>query len=370
MPPTPRPTAPAPRELPAQMTAVLTQGHGGYEQLDYRTDVPLPVPGPEDVLVRVGAAGINNTDINTRIGWYSSSVRGATDERDGPAADLGLVHGWMGTPQQFPRIQGADVCGRIIAAGPAVVAARLGERVLVQCSLRSLKRGDVMPFLGSERDGGFAQYVAVPAADAFAVHSALSDAELASFPCAYGTAENLLARCRVEPGERVLVTGASGGVGSAAVQLAARRGAIVVAIAGPDKAAQVRALGASQVIARGENLIPLVGGESIDAVIDVVGGPSWGELLDVLRRHGRYAASGAIAGPIVELDLRKLYLKDLSFHGCTDLDEGVFANLIGYIERGEVRPLVARSYPLADIALAQREFLAKRYVGKLVLLPP
>ena len=369
MPRAPSPPTPQARELPAEMAAVVLVGHGGYEQLVYRTDVPVPAPAAGEVLIRVGAAGVNNTDINTRVGWYTSSVRGATADA-GAAAGAGAIRAWTGHAQGFPRIQGADVCGRIAAVGVGVDQSRLGERVLVQSCLRSLQRGDDIPFLGSERDGSFAQYVAAPGLDAFAVSSRLSDAELASFPCAYGTAENLLARCAVTRGERVLVTGASGGVGSAAVQLAARRGAAVVAIAGPDKAPEVRGLGASQVIARGENLVAHVGGESIDAVLDVVGGPHWPELLDVLKRHGRYAVSGAIAGPIVELDLRKLYLKDLSFFGCTDQDPGVFPALVGYIERGEVRPLVARTYALADIVAAQKDFVEKRYVGKLVLLPP
>ena len=105
-------------------------------------------------------------------------------------------------------------------------------------------------------------------------------------------------------------------------------------------------------------------------VIDVVGGPGFSQLLDVLRPGGRYAVSGAIAGPITELDLRTLYLKDLSLFGCTFQYDEVFENLVAYLESGEVRPVVSRSYPLAEIAQAQKDFLDKSHVGKLVLIPP
>ena len=202
--------------LPTLMTAMVLTGHGGYEQLSYRTDFPRPSPLAGEVLIRVGAAGINNTDINTRIGWYSDSAA-----EDGSVTD----GSWTGEALGFPRIQGADVCGRVVAVGLGVDPARLGQRVLVQACLVSLRQGLLDVWLGSERDGGFAQYVSVPSADAHRINSALSDAELASFPCSYATAENLLTRSGVKAGERVLITGATGGVGSAAVQLAKRRGA-------------------------------------------------------------------------------------------------------------------------------------------------
>src|SRR5262249_24960055 len=162
--------------------------------------------------------------------------------------------------------------------------------------------------------------------------------ELASIPCAYSTAESLLHRANVKSGERILITGASGGGGSAAVQLARRRGATVIGIAGTSKADQVRALGADRVIPRGERLLKHLGKGAVDVVIDVAAGPVFPELLDVLKRGGRYAVSGAIAGPIVELDMRTLYLKDLTFFGCTFQDDVVFENLVSYIERGEIKP--------------------------------
>jgi NADPH:quinone reductase-like Zn-dependent oxidoreductase len=333
------------------MDAVLLLGHGGPEMLEYRRDVPVPRAGPGEVLIAVRAAGVNNTDINTRVGWYSGGS-------------------WAGDAVTFPRIQGADVCGEIVKVGDGVADDRIGERVIVQGCLRSLRRNGRDPWLGSELDGGFAQFVRVPSADTYRVETDLSDVQLAAVPCSYGTAENLLHRSNVAAGECVLVTGASGGVGSAAIMLARRRGAEVIAVAGADKAAAVRALGADRVIARDDVLVSVIGQGSVDVVIDLVGGPDWPSLLDVLRPGGRYAVSGAIGGPLVELDLRTVYLKDLTLIGCTSQDAEVFPALIGYLERGEIVPLIARTYPLERIADAQRDFVAKRHVGKLVLMVP
>jgi NADPH:quinone reductase-like Zn-dependent oxidoreductase len=352
------------------MKAVLLRGHGGFDRLEYREDVPDPAPAAGEVLIRIGAAGVNNTDINMRIGWYSKSVSDATASPSVGAEASADDAGWAGDAVGFPRIQGADACGRIVAVGAGVDRARIGERVLVDPILRAT--GGALHeagYFGSDRDGGFAELTTVPAANALKIRSTLSDAELASFPCSYGAAENMLTRARVAAGETVLVTGASGGVGSAAVQLARRRGAEVVAVASASKTAAVRSLGARKVLGRGADVLAELGRESVDAVIDVVGGPAFAALLEVMKRGGRYAVAGAIAGPTVELDLRTLYLKDLRLLGCTILDAEVFANLVGYIERGEIRPLVSATYPLREIVAAQKDFLSKARAGKIVLTP-
>lgn len=357
--------------IPEMMRAVLLTGHGGFDMLDYRDDVPVPRPGAGEVLIRVAAAGINNTDINTRIGWYSKNVGGATDAGGsaGFEADVDDDGSWSGVPLEFPRIQGADACGEIVAAGDGVDPARVGERVLVRTiqPKPSPENPVACWTFGSECDGAFAEYTVTGGGEAFRIESDLSDVELASFPCAYSTAENMLHRARVGQGERVFVTGASGGVGSAAVQLARRRGARVIASCSAAKAGLVRELGADDVIDRDANPVDALGKDSVDVVVDLVAGDGWPHLLDILRPGGRYATAGAIAGPIVEFDVRTLYLKDLTFYGCTSQDQEVFGNLVAYIERGELRPLVSKAYPLADIVAAQQDFLAKKYVGKLVL---
>lgn len=358
--------------IPDTMTAVVLTGHGGFEKLEYRDDVPVPVPGPGEVLIQVGAAGINNTDINTRIAWYSKKVTGDTNSggETGFSAADDSDGSWSGEPLVFPRIQGADCCGRIVATGSQVDSQRIGERVLVR-PIQTTGAG-TRPYacrtFGSECDGGFAQYTRAHSIDALTIESDLSDIELASFPCAYTTAEGMLERASVQS-ETVLITGASGGVGSAAVQLAKRRGAKVVAIAAGEKAEGVQTLGADIVIERGSDLVKSLGRDSIDVVVDLVAGPQWPQLLEVLKRGGRYVTAGAIAGPIVELDVRTLYLKDLSFFGCTYQDNRIFENLVRYIENGEVQPVVSSSYPLNQIVQAQQEFIAKKHTGKLVLVP-
>ena len=359
--------------LSSMMHAVQLTGHGGYEMLSYRSDVPVPQPQSGEVLIRVAAAGVNNTDINTRTAWYSKAVTEGSNA--GGAAGFVAADGqdgsWSGTPLTFPRIQGADTCGYIVAVGQGVDPARIGQRVLVRNMLRSPV--GYRPFecwtYGSDCDGGFAQFTVAPSVETYAVNCNWTDAELASVPCAYSTAENMLHRAGVGA-ERVLITGASGGVGSAAVQLAKRRGATVIALAGKAKAAEVRALGADQVLDRDTDLLATLGANSIDVVIDMVGGSNVGALLSVLRPGGRFAIAGAIAGPMAEIDLRTLYLKDLTMFGCTFQEDAVFENLIRYIEAGEIRPVVARTYPLNQIVAAQEDFLSKAHVGKLVLIPP
>jgi NADPH:quinone reductase-like Zn-dependent oxidoreductase len=171
-------------------------------------------------------------------------------------------------------------------------------------------------------------------------------------------------RANVSRGEQVLVAGASGGVGSAVVQLAKRRGATVTAIAGKEKLAQVRSIGADRVITRDDDIVACLGENSVEVVVDNVAGPAFGGMLKVLKRGGRYASSGAIGGPLVTFDMRDFYLKDLTMIGCTAWDEPVFPNLVSYIENGEIRPLLAKTFPLERIVDAQRAFTAKKHVGK------
>jgi NADPH:quinone reductase-like Zn-dependent oxidoreductase len=343
--------------LPDTMHGVVLTGYGGPEMLEWRDDLATPKPGEGDVVIRVRAAGVNNTDINTRIGWYA---KGDADAKDAA---------WSDTPLAFPRIQGADVCGEIVAVGHGVASARIGERVLIEPCLREVdgKTLETPWYFGSECDGGFAQYTRVAARHAHAIKSDLSDIELASFPCSYSTAENLLTRAGVTAGEVVLVTGASGGVGSATVQLARARGADVIAVTSPAKAKALTDLGARKTIARDDDYVAEIGANSVDVVIDLVAGPKWASLLDLLRPGGRYAVSGAIGGAIVDLDVRTLYLKDLSFFGCTVLEPEVFGNLVKRIESGEIKPLVAETHRLCDIAKAQKVFGEKGHIGKIVL---
>ncbi|MDX1521819.1 MAG: alcohol dehydrogenase family protein [Anaerolineae bacterium] len=365
--------------IPEKMTAAILTGHGGFDKLEYRTDWPTPTPQPGEILIRVAACGINNTDINTRTAWYSPSVTSGTNAGGGAGfAEVDDAGDWGGTGLTFPRIQGADIVGRVVAVGDGVSDEWLGARVMVDPWLRDwsnpMDRYQA-GFTGSECDGGFAQYVARPERHVHRVTSPWSDEELATFACAYITAENMLSRSRVSRGETVLITGASGGVGSALVQLAKRRGATVLAMAGVSKMAQVKSIGADAVFPRDVEDLPAAiveatGAPQVDVVADVVAGPIFKTLLAVLHRGGRYVTAGAIAGPIVELDVRTLYLKDLELIGATVPTPDIFPALLRYIEAQEIRPLLAKAYPLAEITQAQQDFLDKTFVGKLVLVPP
>ena len=259
----------------------------------------------------------------------------------------------------------------MVEVGPGGDESIIGRRALVRPCMRPLGFESMESiWMASDFDGAFAQFVKVPASEVFVVDCALSDAELGAVPCAYGTAENMLHRAAVTGEDHVLVSGASGGVGSAAVQLAKRRGASVTAVAARAKAEQVRALGADRVVDRDDDIIAALGERSVDVVVDNVSGPAFGDLLHALKTGGRYVSSGAIAGPLVAFDKRTFYLRDLTLIGCTAWDEPVFPALISYLERGDVRPLVAKTFPLERIADAQREFLEKAHVGNFVLIPP
>lgn len=343
--------------LPSHMKGVQLTQHGNLDALSFRDDISLPQPASTDVIVKVAAAGVNNTDINTRKGWYSKSDNNLDDA------------GWAGTPIALPRIQGADVCGHIVAVGSAVNSNRIGERVIIEPCITHANGKDLPRpwYFGSECDGGFAQYTRVASCHAYRVESSFSDVELASFPCSYSTAENMLHRAKVSHTDRVLITGASGGVGSAAIQLAKARGAYVVAVTSQSKQQALLDLGADDTLTRESSYLDYAKNNPFDVVIDLVAGPRWSELLEVLRPFGRYAVSGAIGGYAVNLDVRTLYLKDLQLLGCTVLSKNVFGNLVRRIEAKDIHPAVAKTYSLEDIKQAQNDFEQKKHIGKLVL---
>ncbi|MCU9848541.1 alcohol dehydrogenase family protein [Defluviimonas sp. WL0024] len=354
------------------MKAMVLTGHGGLDKYEWHEDWPRPEPGPMEVLIRVGACGLNNTDVNTRSGWYSKAVSEATT--GGAYAAVGEADPtWGGSPITFPRIQGADAVGEVVAVGEGADPALVGKRVMTDGWLRDWSEPmnmDKAGYFGSERDGGFAEYAVTDMRNVAVVDSGLSDAELATFSCSYTTAEGMLARANVTAGDTVLVPGASGGVGGALVQLAKRRGARVIAMASESKHAEVAKLGPDLILPRApEDLRAALGDEKVTVVADIVGGPYWPTLIDILERGGRYTCSGAIAGPMVTLDLRTFYLRDLTFTGSTVTPPHVFRDVVGYIERGEIRPVLAATYPLKNLREAQQAFIDKKHTGNIVVTP-
>ena len=356
---------------------MVLEGHGGFEKLVFHQDWPVPEIGKNDVLIKVGACGLNNTDVNTRSGWYSKAVREATTGAAYKSvSDKDPT--WGGTPITFPRIQGVDAVGEVIALGANVPKHFYGNRVMVDGWMRNWDADgqgyDVLGYFGSECDGGFAQYTKSDYRNIGIINSNLTDAELATFSCSYTTAEGLLTKAKVTENDTILITGASGGVGSALVQLAKRRKATVIALASTSKHDQIKKLGADLILERNPDdiktsLKQAIGKESVSVVADIVAGDQFGKMLDLLERGGRYCSSGAIAGPIVELDMRLFYLKDLSLLGSTVTPLNIFPNLISYIEKGEIQPLLAAEYELKDLHSAQREFIKKQHVGNIVVKP-
>jgi len=352
--------------IPQRMCAVLLTGHGGLDKLEYRDDVPVPSPCPGEVLIEVSACGMNNTDVWVRQGAYGTE--------ENPDA----ISSWRrgDNTLTFPRIQGADTTGRIATVGAGVAERRVGERVMVDFSIYNRDDDSLaeIDYIGHGRDGGYAEYCVVPAENAHFINSDMSDAELATFCCAYLTGEHMLDRAAVAAGERVLVTGASGGVGSGLIQLCRARGAIPYAVTSVNKEAAVRALGAEAVVIRGsadfaKQVATATDGQPIDVVADLVAGPLFNDLLRILRPEGRYVTAGAIAGPVVQLDLRTLYLKHLQLHGSSQGTRRAFRRLVRYIEAGKLKALIAGAYKLSDFHRAQSDFMAKGFVGKLVVVP-
>ena len=356
--------------IPGKMKAFVLTGHGDMDKLVYHTDWPVPVAGKGEVLVKVHACGLNNTDVNTRTAWYSKGVTGNTTGSAFDTADEDDAT-WGGAPITFPRIQGADVCGTVVI-GPDNL---MGKRVLIETWLRDWSDPLNMAkigYFGSECDGGYAEYVKIDERHAHPVDSTLSDAELATFATSWITAENMLNRANVAEGDTVLIPGESGGVGSALIQLANRRGATTIAMAGKPKHDAVAGYQPHAILDRAPDnlkqaLRQAVGSETVSVVADVVGGSYWPQLIDLLERGGRYTCAGAIAGPMVEMDLRTFYLRDLTFTGATIVPPGVFADLVGYIERGEVKPALAATCPLEQLRDAQQAFIDKMHTGNIVV---
>lgn len=337
--------------------AVLTR-FGGPEALEVR-EVPDPVPTEGHLVVRVTAAAMNNTDIWTREGAY------------GTAEDPDARAGWRGDID-FPRVQGGDIAGVVESVASGGDPSLVGRRVLVDPAFYD-GHGQPVGLLGSEADGGFAERVAVEAARVHDVStSALSDEELACLPVAYGTAMGMLERGGIGAGETVLVTGASGGVGVALVQLARARGAHVIALTTQAKSSLVAEAGAAVTLDRAQPVraaLRRAAPDGLAAVLDVVGGPALPEILPLLRDGGRWVIAGAVGGHTVSLDLRRLYLHNIAVIGSSMHTPQHFDLLASEARGATIRPPVAATYDLADIHEAQREFAARNHVGKIVILP-
>jgi len=340
--------------------AVRFHQHGAPDVLRYE-DVPDPSPAPGDVLVRVRACALNHLDL-----W----------ERRGIAR--------IDFP--MPHISGSDVAGDVVAAPPGTFAA--GQRVMVQpglscgrCELclsgrdNECARYEVLGYMN--HPGGYAELVKVPAQNILPIPDAIGYVEAAAFPLTFLTAWHMLVtRAGLQRGDDVLVLAAGSGVGQAALQIAVLLGARVFATAGSDdKLERARALGASAVIHHHDQDIAdeirrLTNKRGVDVVIEHVGEATWPKSIRAMARGGRLVTCGATAGYNGGIDLRVLFAKQLTLMGSYMGTKGELMRVARFFFAGELKPIVDRTYPLADAAAAQQRMEASGQFGKIVLEVP
>ena len=369
----------AQHSVPDTMAAMRLTGHGGIDALVHDAQVPVPRPAPGEVLVQVTATAKNNTDRKAREGLYPTRDKGdVTSFAIGGAPTL-----------TFPRIQGADIVGRVAAVGDGVDAGRIGERGLLDFNIYASSRRDINltpDYYGHGADGGFAEYVAVPSDQFHAVaNPELADAELAAMGmCSYQTAYHMMTSAGVGPGERVLVTGASGGVGTALIQLCRIVGAIPYALSTPDKADALTALGAEAVLDRSdmdgfvERVRETTGGAPLDAVMDLVGGEMTLRFIDAMTfdmnarsTYPRLSIAGASGGNVSEILWTVIYLYQVQIFGVSHGTREEAEQLVAWIRSGELRPVLHAAFPLSELHAAERYFVERSsgYLGKIVIVP-
>ncbi|WP_423821486.1 zinc-binding dehydrogenase [Salinisphaera sp. SPP-AMP-43] len=368
-----------PESIPAQMAAMQLVGHGGLDQLVYNQDVPVPKPGPGEVLVRVTATAKNNTDRKAREGLYPTK-----DKDDTTSFAIG------GSPTlTFPRIQGADIVGRVAAIGAEVAETRIGERGLLDFNIYGSDRRDINltpDYYGHGADGGFAEYVVLPSDQFHAVNNPeLSDAELASMGmCSYQTAYHMLTAANVGAGEHVLVTGASGGVGTALIQLCRVIGAIPYALSTEEKAAPLYELGVAHVFDRRHmddftaQVREATGGAPLDAVMDLVGGDATMRFIEAMTfdmnartSYPRLSIAGASGSNVTEVMWTVIYLYQVQIFGVSHGTRVEAEQLIDWIRAGQLKPVLHAAFKLSRLRECERYFVDRgsNFLGKIVVVP-
>lgn len=363
--------------VPNTMKAMVLVEHGGIEKLEYKT-VPAPSPAPGNVLVQITATAKNNTDRKAREGLYPTRKGETTSFQMGGKPTL-----------IFPRIQGADIAGRVVAVGDGVDDSRIGERGLLDFNIYADSRRDINltpDYYGHGADGGFAEFVAVPSDQFHYVpNDDLADAQLAAMGmCSYQTALHMLTSAKVGAGERVLVTGASGGVGTALIQLCRIMGAIPFALSTPDKSAALMELGAESVLDRADmdNFVERAkaetGGKPFDAVMDLVGGDMTDRFIDAMifdmkarTTYPRLSIAGASGGNISEILWTRIYLYQVQIFGVSHGTREEAEQLITWIRSGQLKPVLHGAFRLSELHQAERYFMNRgsNYFGKIVIVP-
>ncbi|WP_373002214.1 zinc-binding dehydrogenase [Marinobacter sp.] len=363
--------------IPNTMKAMVLTGHGDVDKLEYQ-DVPVPRAGPGQVLVQVTATAKNNTDRKAREGLYPTKKGEMTSFQMGGKPTL-----------VFPRIQGADIAGRVLAVGDGVDKSRIGERGLLDFNIYADDRRDINltpDYFGHGADGGYAEYVALPSDQFHHIPNAeLADAEVASMGmCSYQTAMHMLTSANIKAGERVLVTGASGGVGTALIQLCRIMGAIPYALSKRDKSEALLELGAEAVLDRSDmdSFVDRVkaetGGKPIDAVMDLVGGEMTDVFIDTMifdmnarSTYPRLSIAGASGGNISEILWTRIYLYQVQIFGVSHGTREEAEQLMAWIREGQLKPVLHGAFRLSDLHQAEEYFVNRgsNYLGKIVIVP-
>jgi NADPH:quinone reductase-like Zn-dependent oxidoreductase len=363
--------------IPNTMKAMVLTGHGDVDKLEYQ-DVSVPAPGPGEVLVQVTATAKNNTDRKAREGLYPTKKGEMTSFQMGGKPTL-----------VFPRIQGADIAGRVVAVGDGVDESRIGERGLLDFNIYANDRRDINltpDYFGHGADGGYAEYVALPSDQFHHIPNAeLADAEVASMGmCSYQTAMHMLTSANISAGERVLVTGASGGVGTALIQLCRIMGAIPYALSKQNKASALLELGAEAVLDRSDmdSFVDRVkaetGGKPIDAVMDLVGGEMTDVFIDTMifdmnarSTYPRLSIAGASGGNISEILWTRIYLYQVQIFGVSHGTREEAEQLMAWIRGGQLKPVLHGAFKLSDLHRAEEYFVNRgsNYLGKIVIVP-
>ena len=403
------------------MQALLLTGYGGTDKYKLSM-VEKPKPKEGEVLIKISAVALNNTDVNTRLGRYGvEQVKKAnTASKSAPAS-------WSGEPLKFPWIQGADGCGYIKEMGPNFdskdKAKYLNRRVVTNPAICEYdvkrKQSFLKRYVGSELPGTFAQYICVPISQVLMVDNdnfndnnnnnnnkcKLSDTELCSFLTAYLTAYGMVKDSNLSKGDIFLITGASGGVGCALIQLSLLIGAIPIGIVGSKekKDFAINKLNCKYVVNRkdGDTIEQLkrlltkmnenenknnnknknmndnkdnysfkMGMRKIDVIADVVGGDNFDGLLKLMARGGVLVTAGAIAGGVININIRTVYLNWLTIIGnTTRTTNDEFKQFFQeFVLNGKLKPIIGETfYGLDSIPRAQEMFMKKQYFGKIVV---
>ncbi len=336
------------------MKAVVFHEYGGVDKLRYE-DVPDPAPQPGEALVRVKAVALNHIDIWERM---SSSP--------------------------LPHISGSNISGEIAQLGDNVTGLKKGEQVVVfpstscgrceACLLGRPTQCEQRQIIGNQTNGGYAEYVAVPAENIFSLPENLSFEEAAALPLAGSTAWHMLvSKGHVDATSTVLINGAGSGVSVYAVQLGKIFGAkVIVTTSTEEKAEKARDLGADHVINYRKENVPnavkrLTNGHSVDIVIDHVGAATFNDSLHALRMGGKLVSAGVTTGKKVEFDISFLYRNEIIIEGSYVYTMGEFYQVLKMAREGRLKPVISQVFPLSKAAEAQRTMEEDKQFGKLIL---